>query len=168
MDKETLFTLFVGREYSLNFLRHPFKLSGPELLEAEILGAAYALEMYGFRNEAFEEIEVSSFLENLRNSGRPYYHVQRLERLISEALENEHADLIVSLLLFLGFGLFLLVVWGWSLSYFFRATHGAWYLRIIKMIAIALVFWPLSFLVFWLMKKSEPNLELTHSLNIPS
>jgi len=165
LDKETLFTLFVGREYSLNFLRHPFTSSSPELLEAEKLGTGYALEMYGFRNEAFEEIDVSLLLENLRNSGRPYDHVQRIEELILKAQVHKSADWIFSFLIFLGIGLPLLVVWAWSLGYVFRATNGTWYLRIIKMIMIALVFWPLSLMVYWLMKKPEPNLEPTHSPN---
>lgn len=163
LDKATLFTLFVGREYSLNFLRHPFKSSSPELLEAEKLGVAYALEMYGFRNEAFEEIDISSFLENLRNSGRPYHHVQRLEELISDAQEHKPADWIFSFLIFLGIGLPLLVVWAWSLGYVFRAANGIWYLRILKMVGIGLVLWPLSLIIFRLINKPFFNPELNHS-----
>ena len=162
LDKETLFTLFVGREYSLNFLRHPFKPSSPELLEAEKLGTAYALETFGLRDETFKEIDVPLLLKNLRNSGRPYDHVQRLEELILEAQIHKSADWIFSFLIFLGIGLPLLVVWAWSLGYVFKAANGAWYLRILKMIVVGLAFWPLSLILFWLVKK-QPCPELTHS-----
>ena len=168
LDKETLFTLFVGRESSLNFLRYPFKPSSQELLEAEKLGTAYALEMFGFHNEAFEEIDVSSFLENLRNSGRPYHHVQRLEGLNSLAQENKPADLIFSLLLLLGFVLPLLIVWGWSLGYVFRATNGIWYVRILKMVVIGLALWPLSLIVFWLVNKHSFKPEIIPSSCVSS
>ncbi len=166
LDREALFTLFVGREYSINFLRHPFKNSSPELLEAEKLGLAYALEVFGVRDETFEEIDVPTFIENLRNSGRPYNHVERLEELILGAQIYKPADWIFSFLIFLGIGLPLLVVWAWSLGYVFRATNGIWYIRIFKMVVIGLAFWPLSLIIFWLVNKPSFKPELMPSSTV--
>ena len=157
LDRGTLFTLFAGRENSLNFLKHPFKPSSQELLESEKLGTAYALEMYGFHNELFEEIDVPALLDHLQNSGRPEPHVQRLEKLISEAQVHKPTDWIFLFLVFVSFGLLLLVAWGWSLGYVFKATNGTWYLRTLKMIMIGLVLWPISLVIFWQMRKLQPK-----------
>ena len=165
LDRDTLFALFSGREKSLNFLKYPFKPSSPELLEAEKLGTAYALELYGFHNETFGEIDIPALLENIQHSERPPHHFQSLEELISVAQVHKPADLAFSLLLFLGFGLPLLVVWGWSLGYVFRSANGRWYFRIFKMMVIGLVLWPLSLIVFGLMSSPRPNSEPTHFPN---
>ncbi len=165
LDKGTLFALFAGRENSLNFLRHPFKPSSPELLEAEKLGTAFALEVYGLHDETFEEIDVPALLENLRDSGRSRHHAQSLEELISLAQVHKPANWIFSILLFFGFGLSLLAAWGWSLGYVFKAANGSWHLRILKMMVIGLMLWPLSLIAFWLMNKPQQIPEPTNSTN---
>ncbi len=163
LNQHTLFALVNGMRDSLEFLNQPFpSLVTPELLEAEKIGTAYALEVYGFKNIDLDKIAMNDLLDKLHNSGRPTSHIEALKYLISRAYIHEPAELISTFLKTVCIVLPLLCVWGWTLGYVYRALHGVWYLRLIKMAAIGIGFWPLSLIAFWWMKHRQPLPEFSH------
>ncbi len=164
LNRHTSFTLVNGMRDSLKFLNQPFPSSvTPELLEAERLGTAYALEVYGLQNTDLEKIAMNDLLDNLHNSGRPTSHIEALKYLISRAYIHEPAELIATFLKTACIVLPLLCLWGWTLGYVYRALHGTWYLRLIKMAAIGIGFWPLSLIAFWWLKPRQPIPEFSYS-----
>ncbi len=164
LNQHTSFALVNGMRDSLEFLNQPFPSSAtPELLEAEKLGTAYALEIYGLQNTDLEEIAMNSLLDELHDSGRPTSHIEALKYLISRAYIHEPAELIATFLKTVCIILPLLCLWGWTLGYVYRALHGTWYLRLIKMAAIGIGFWPLSLIAFWWLKARQPIPEFSYS-----
>jgi hypothetical protein len=164
LNQQTSFALASGMGDSLEFLKHPFPSSTtPELLEAEKLGAAYALELFGLKNNDLEEIDIADLLNKLQNSGRSTSHIEALEYLISRAYIHEPAEWLTTFLKTALFVLPLLCVWGWTLGYVYQNAHGAWYLRLIKMTIVGVGFWPLSLIVFGWLKRPHPVPEFSHS-----
>lgn len=164
LNQHTSFALANGMVDSLEFLKHPFPSSTtPELLEAEKLGTAYALELFGLQNYELEEIDIADLLNKLQNSGRPTSHIEALEYLISRAYIHEPAEWWMIFWKTMFFALSLLCVWGWTLGYVYQALHGTWYLRLIKMTVVGVGFWPLSLIVFWWLKRPQTVAEFSHS-----
>ena len=164
LNQHISFALANGMVDSLEFLKHPFPSSTtPELLEAEKLGTAYALELFGLQNYELEEIDIADLLNKLQNSGRPTSHIEALEYLISRAYIHKPAEWWMIFWKTMFFALSLLCVWGWTLGYVYQALHGTWYLRLIKMTVVGVGFWPLSLIVFWWLKRPQTIPEFSHS-----
>ncbi len=164
LNPNTSFALASGMGDSLEFLKHPFPSSTtPELLEAEKLGAAYALELFGLQNYNLEELDIPDLLNNIQKSGRPTSHIEALEYLISRAYIHDPAEWWTIFWKTMFFILPLLCVWGWTLGYVYKAVYGTWYLRLIKMTIVGVAFWPLSLFVLWWLKRPQTIPEFSHS-----
>ena len=125
---------------------------GPQTIELEQLAFAASLERHGPFSGELRTLDTNALEAALQKSGRPSAHIAELRRMVLRLWEQKYPgiELIGESLVFSGcvLGLIIAAIWGWSLGRVFSKARGSLWRRAVITVMIALLIWPLSWLIF--------------------
>ncbi|NMC64206.1 MAG: trypsin-like peptidase domain-containing protein [SAR324 cluster bacterium] len=130
-----------------------FPEKNPDLyLEIEKLLVALNLELNGPQRSLFKLLNVDEIKGALQKVGRPESHIIDIANTISSAITHKYYGVQIQLIIYCTITVIILLVicalWGASIMYVFLENDGSFISNTFKALAVALFFWPLSFLLF--------------------
>jgi len=121
-------------------------------LAIERLLTGVNIELNGPQQSLFRMVKADELQAALSNAGRPDAHVKEILDMVKNVQDKKFWGVQIQLILYsvlVALALMVLAaLWGASVIYVLVKSSGGFFLRAFKAACIAVLFWPVSFLVF--------------------